>query len=390
MPGPRPSAAREAAAGEHREVVALLGAWALDACAPEETERVEAHLGDCGRCAEEALGLRDAATLLEPRRSLDLDPGLRHEVLDACLARRPAARPVPSWAEPFDAEAARLDALLHDMAEEEWRTPVSLHWFTGDRWADRHTTVAGVVAGMLGTDRVLARAVGLAGPEPTAGRESAAGAEETVAGGADGRCPAWLPWREQTRALVRTAADLGGRTGERTLPRAVLGDPGRFPGDGPRVALSDAYLDRAFACWVHACDIADAVEYPYEPPHGPHLRLLVDLQARRLPGSIAGRRRAGLAVSPPRLTAAGSPGRTLHLEVEGAGGGHWYIPLDSPVAGVSRRQAREAVAHVALDDVVFCRLAAGRITPEEAASGVEGDPAVIEDLLLAAAALSRP
>lgn len=30
--------------------------------------------------------------------------------------------------------------------------------------------------------------------------------------------------------------------------------------------LHDAMLDRAFECWVHAEDIAEAVDYPYEPP----------------------------------------------------------------------------------------------------------------------------
>ena len=30
--------------------------------------------------------------------------------------------------------------------------------------------------------------------------------------------------------------------------------------------LQDAMLDRAFECWVHAADIADAVDYPYEAP----------------------------------------------------------------------------------------------------------------------------
>ncbi|ONK13629.1 hypothetical protein STBA_43990 [Streptomyces sp. MP131-18] len=376
---------------DHQDLMSLLGAWALAACTPKEAERVEAHLGECGRCAEEALGLRDAATLLEPQRSLDLDPGLRTAVLADCLARRPARQPLPSWAAPFDAEAARLDALLNDMAEDEWRTPVSLRWFADDQWSWRRTTVAGVVDHLLAGDGPLARAVGLRDP---AGTDPAGGPPGHLPDAGDGargeRCPAWQPWRDRTRSLVRKAGELGGRTGERTLPRAAFGDPGRFPGDGDRVPLSDAYLDRAFACWVHAGDIAEAVEYPYAPPHGPHLRLLVDLNARRLPGSIAGRRRAGLAVSPARLTTAGTPGRTLHLEVEGTGGGHWYIPLDSPVAGVSRTQARDAVAHVALDDVVFCQLAAGRTSPEDAASGVEGDPAVIHDVLSAAAALSRP
>ncbi|MEO3750597.1 MDMPI N domain containing protein [Streptomyces sp. B6B3] len=411
-PGPAGEPVEE---DQHQELMSLLGAWALAACSAEESERLESHLNDCARCAEEAVRLRDAATLLEPQRSLDVDPGLRPRVLDACLARRPARLPVPSWAAPYDAETARLDALLNDITADEWRTPLALRWYAGGAWERRATTVAGVLDHLLAVDGLLARSVGL--PDPlgesavpggplartlacwTNGPPAPDGAVAAAAG--SGRrpgakeCPAraWRPWREQSRALVRAAATTGGRTGEYTVSRADYGDPGLFVCEEPDVelALSDAYLDRAFACWVHAGDIADAVSYPYEPPFGPHLRLLVDLTARRLPGSIAGRRRAGLASLARRLTPAGKPGRTLHLEVEGAGGGDWYIPLDSPDAAISRAAARDAVAHVALDDVVFCQLAAGRVTPEEAAagSGVAGDRDAVHDVLFAAADLSR-
>ncbi|WP_243741183.1 hypothetical protein [Streptomyces sp. 8K308] len=375
--------------GDHQELMSLLGAWALSACAADDAERVEAHLHDCGGCAEEALRLRDAALLLQPQVSLDLDPKLRARVLDGCLARRPATQPIPSWAAPLDFEAARLDALLNDITEDEWRTPVALRWFDDhEGWLGRTTTVSGVLDHLLAGDGLLARAVGLPDPLPDAGDDPGARTFARWAG-ARSEADAWRPWREQTQALVRAAAGTGGRAGERTVPRARFGDEDRLPGTGPLLPLSDAYLDRAFACWVHADDIARAVEYPYDPPLGPQLRQLVDLAARRLPESIARRRRAGLAVSEARLTTAGTPGRTLHLEVEGAGGGHFYIPLDSPSATVSRTAAREAVAHVALDDVVFCQLAAGRITPDEAASGGEGDPLVIHDVLCAAAALSR-
>ncbi|RBM21905.1 zf-HC2 domain-containing protein [Streptomyces sp. PT12] len=379
---------------EHQELMALLGAWALSACSREESERVDEHLGGCGPCADEALRLRDAATLLEPPGALDLAPELRVAVLDDCFARRPARQPVPPWAAPYDQEAARLDALLRDMAEEEWRTPVALRWFDGDAWHGTPTTVARVIGQLLSLDGLLAAAVGL--PEPVNGPTAERAAARLRAPDAGD----WPLWREQSRSLVRAAAELGGVAGERTVPREALGDAGRFPGGaGAEVALSDAFLDRAFTCWVHAKDIAHAVEYPYDAPFGAHLRLLVDLTARRLPESIAGRRRAGLATSSARLTSVGAPVRTLHLEVEGAGGGHWYIPVDSPAAGVSAVEAHEvpegpegdeAVAHVTLEDEEFCQLAAGRITPEEAAVGMEGDPALIHDVLYAAAALSRP
>ncbi|WP_234314100.1 zf-HC2 domain-containing protein [Streptomyces sp. NBRC 109706] len=391
-----PDTVRDELPGRHQEVLALLGAWALSACSDEEVARVEAHLGRCAGCADEGIRLRDAAMLLEPRGSLDLDPELRADVLDDCLARRPARLPVPTWAAPLDAEAARLDALLHDMAEDEWPTTVRLRWFADDAELDRTTTVSGVLGHLLAVDGLLARTMGLR--DPLADQPGLTDPDDpvarTLAGwAADERgtarpTAAWQSWRAQTRALVWAASRTGGRMGERRVPRSGYG-PSHLPAEGGALSLSDLYLDRAFACWVHAGDIAEAVEYPYGPPLAPHLRLLVDLAARRLPHSIAGRRRAGLARSPARLTTAGSPGRTLHLEIEGEGGGDWYIPLDSPVAGVSRTAARASVAHIALDDVVFCQLAAGRVTPDDAASGIEGDPDIVHDVLAATAAMSR-
>ncbi|HSX98439.1 MAG TPA: MDMPI N domain containing protein, partial [Streptomyces sp.] len=86
------------------------------------------------------------------------------------------------------------------------------------------------------------------------------------------------------------------------------------------------------------------------------------------------------------LVPAGTPGRSLRLEIEGSGGGEWLIPLDSPAALGS---ADHEVAHVVLDGVEFCRLTAGHVPPEEAAAGQGGDREAIRDVLFAAAALSR-
>jgi hypothetical protein len=47
------------------------------------------------------------------------------------------------------------------------------------------------------------------------------------------------------------------------------------------------------------------------------------------------------------------------------------------------------VAHVVLDGVEFCRLAAGHVPPEDAAAGQVGDRAAIREVLLATASLSR-
>lgn len=377
-PGPAPLVL------EHRVLKALLGAWALAACSPQETAAVEEHLGDCGSCADEARRLREAVGLLHPAESLDLDPTLRTRVLQGCLDRRPPRIPVPEWASPYDAETARLDALLQDFGDAEWHAPVRLRWFEKDEPTSRRTTVAGVIAHLLTVDGLVALALGLQDPmgDVAADRPTPSGRTEAYwrASHFPPTRAVRAPWREQTHALVRTVSFAGGGTGKLSV---AYGD---F-----ELPLRDAMLDRAFECWVHAEDIADAVDYPYEAPVGRDLHHMVDLAARMLPTVLAARRRAGFAAPPPpgphrRLVPAGEPGRSLRLEIEGSGGGQWLIPLDSPAAVGS---AEHEVAHVALDGTEFCRLAAGHVPPAEAAAGQVGDREAIRDVLFAAASLSR-
>ncbi len=149
---------------EHPVLKSLLGAWALAACSAEESEAVEEHLGGCGACADEARRLREAVGLLQRPEPLDLDPGLRTRVLASCLERRPPRIPVPEWALSYDAEAARLDALLQDFGDSEWHAPVRLRWFTGERQENRRTTVAGVIAHLHAVDGLVAVALGLDDP----------------------------------------------------------------------------------------------------------------------------------------------------------------------------------------------------------------------------------
>ncbi|MEV5487775.1 maleylpyruvate isomerase N-terminal domain-containing protein [Streptomyces bobili] len=371
---------------EHPVLKALLGAWALAACSAEETAAVEDHLGDCGACADEARRLREAVGLLQRPDSLDLDPALRTRVLENCLDRRPPRIPVPAWAMSYDAETARLDALLQDFGDAEWHAPVRLRWFRGADATSRRTTVAGVIAHLIAVDGLVAVALGLDDPlgavtGGSAGKPVGSPAERTEAFWDAAHFPPTRsvrgPWRDQTHAVVRTASFTG--SGPGTLPVSY----GDF-----ELPLRDALVDRAFECWVHAVDIAEAVDYPYEPPAPRHLRGMIDLAARMLPGALADRRRAGLT-SPGEtrhLVTAGRPGRSLRLEIEGRGGGEWLIPLDSPAAVGS---ADHEVAHVALDDVEFCRLAAGHVSPEEAAAGQVGDRRAINDVLSATASLSR-
>ncbi|MFD8511808.1 zf-HC2 domain-containing protein [Streptomyces antimycoticus] len=379
LAAPTPSAAHPLS---HDLLRSLLGAWALTACSPEETAAVEAHLNHCPSCAEEALRLRDAVGLLHTEHSLDLDPMLRSRVLAGCLGRRPARIPMPGWAGAYDAEAARLDALLRDMGEAEWRAPVRLKWFDGRRLTGRDTTVAGVIGHLMVVDGIIAASLGLPDPlgadaprSPQVRTEAYWRHEPGASYGAGPPGAVRELWREQGHALVRTVSFAGRGVAELDVPYGDFALP-----------IRDAFLDRALECWVHAGDIAEAIDYPYEPPASAHLRAMIDLCVRMLPGTLAERRRAGLAAPPRRLVEAGTPGRTLHLQVEGTGGGDWYIALDSPAAVAA---PEEAVATIALDQEAFYLLASGHVPPQEAAAGLSGDTEAIRDVLFATASLSR-
>ncbi|MEW1722617.1 maleylpyruvate isomerase N-terminal domain-containing protein [Streptomyces sp. NPDC093109] len=379
VPAPATDPATPAEKPPHTVLSSLLGAWALSACSAEETTLVEDHLTECAPCAEEALRLRDAVGLLHTEQSLDLDPLLRSRVLESCLGVRPARIPVPDWAAPYDAESARLDALLRDIRDTEWHAPVKLKWFEEERATSRRTTVAGVIAHLLSVDGLVSAALGLDDPLGPGAATDPTARTETFwhEGGAHPPPTRALhePWREQSHTLIRTVSFAGRGVAELSVSYGEFALP-----------LRDALLDRAFECWVHGADIAEAVDYPYDPPCGAHLREMVDLSARLLPAALALRRRSGLAGPAKDLVAAGAPGRSLHLEVEGPGGGDWYIALDSPAAlAVPER----AVGSVALDAVEFCQLVAGHVPPEDAAAGQEGDREAIRDVLFAAAALSR-
>lgn len=381
VPEPLMTSTASAASGvdlPHRVLKALLGAWALSACSAEETAAVEDHLTACAPCADEALRLRDAVGLLHTDGSLDLDPTLRSRVMDGCLGRRPARIPVPECAAPYDAETARLDALLRDIGDSEWHAPVRLRWFEEEREVSRRTTVAGVIGHLMAVDGLLSAALGL--DDPLGGGEAPLDpAERTERYWSAGHRPPTRavrePWRAQSHELIRTASFAGRNVAEASVSYGAFALP-----------LQDALLDRAFECWVHGGDIADAVDYPYQAPTAAHLHRMIDLAARLLPAAMAGRRRAGLAGPAKDLVTAGAPGRSVHLEIEGHGGGDWYIALDSPAALGSPERT---VAQVALDGVEFCRLAAGHISPVEAAAGQEGDREAIRDVLFATASLSR-
>ncbi|MFH9350470.1 zf-HC2 domain-containing protein [Kitasatospora sp. NPDC017646] len=394
----------------HDALRSLLGAWSLGACPPREAAELEQHLRDCAECAEEAARLRDAAGWLSLDEPLDQPGSLRQQVLDWCLARRPAELPVPAWGMPYTAETAKLDALLRDLGPEEWQEVAELPWHGGAELL----RPAEVLGRLTAVDGFLALALGLPDPVPAAAPSAPA---PTLTPGpaptAQRRVPpqeaavpvprvppqggpyaavtartarlladqAGLPpqsvrarWRQQTHDLVRSAALAPQGSTPVDLGFAVL-------------PLRDAFVDRALECFVRGEDVARAVAYPYAPPAPQHLRQMVELVVRLLPRALAGLRAA-------RPEPAGVPGgralreaRRLRLVVDGPAAGEWLVPLDGEEAGPP---GGEPVASMVLDGLELCQLAAAHRDPDRLPVGEHGDRAAVREVLHALPLLSRP
>jgi uncharacterized protein (TIGR03083 family) len=276
-----------------------------------------------------------------------LPDGLRDRVLAAAVRERAAGRPVHaappiSAAEAFGRAADAFAAVLSALDEEQWHRP-----------ALRGLDVRGLVGHLTGVEedvhRALAGDPGVAGVDHIASTQGAADA-------AAGRAP------EETARTWRAAAD--------TTARLVAAeDPARAVAvHGMRLPLAALLVVRAFELWTHENDIRAATGLPPSEPDAAVLALMTDLAVGVLPVGMA-------RVGP-------DAGRLdLHLVLTGPGGGTWDVPL-----GGGAGAAREVL--VVAEACRFCRLVADRIDPEALDGHVRGEPADVDLVLRAAAALA--
>ncbi|MFB7612752.1 zf-HC2 domain-containing protein [Kitasatospora sp. NPDC056181] len=387
---------------QHEALRSLLGAWALGACPHPEAAELELHLKACPGCAEEAARLREAAGWLAVDEPLDQPGSLRQQVLDWCLARRPAELPVPVWGAPYTAETAKLDALLRDLGPEEWQEVAELPWHGGTEYL----RPAEVLCHLAAVDGYLALALGLPDPVPGGGTPAAGrrvppqDPAPTVPRVPPQGRPPFAAIAERTARLTAEQAGLPPQTVRARWRRhchelvrtAALAPQGNTPVDYgfATVPLRDAFVDRAFECFVHGEDVARAVAYPYDPPAPQHLRQMVDLAVRMLPPVLAGLRAARPEHAGAPAVAPGADGRTgrrVRLVIDGPAAGEWLIPLDGPESGPP---GGDPVAALVLDGLEFCQLAAAHRDPDRLPVGAHGDRAAIHEVLHAVPLLSRP
>jgi uncharacterized protein (TIGR03083 family) len=122
---------------------------------------------------------------------------------------------------------------------------------------------------------------------------------------------------------------------------------------------------RDFDCWMHLHDIRDALDRPADDTVGPASRLALDEMAASM-GFVVGKLGGAPAGSRVSLELTGPLRRTINVAVEGRG------------QVVDDFGGREPTATIAMDALLFTRLAGGRTTPDHHPGAVSygGDEAV--------------
>jgi uncharacterized protein (TIGR03083 family) len=317
----------------------LVGAYALDACEPEEASAIDAYVAANADAAAEAERLRDAAAWLGAVGALNPPASLRDRLLAVATERVEALPPV----EALRRETARFLTLLDSL------TPADLDVVTFNG-----LTVRELVAHLAIIDEAF-----------VAGAGDADNHVLVVADYVEALTRAELPkiaeWSfeqicERFYAARHALVDLDGR----------ITPTGRVGG----YSLASALVIRAFETWTHHDDIAAALGRAAEPSEGPVLRTMSELAVQTLPVALAAK---GYAY----------PGATARIVMTGPGGGDWTI-------AVTPNEAVAPIPHVVLRVPVieFCRRFADRLAVDEVPVEIEGDADLARALVDAAPAFA--
>jgi uncharacterized protein (TIGR03083 family) len=326
------------------DVEELLGAYALDACEPDEIVAVEAVLARRPDLAREAARLSRAATWIGATGALEPPSRLRGSVLGRARARQ-QERPG--------------DAVVELYREQSRRFEAAVELVRGDALDDITSN------GLSARDLVVHEA-----------------AQESLLAQAVGRTP--VPEVTETAIEARTAALVDYFSG-RSLDDALdvwrasvdencawAADPGGATATWRGLALDrdDAIIVRAFETWIHTDDLRRVAGLGGLPPEPRYLSLMSDLAGRTLSMALA-------------LVDRARPGKTARLVLTGAGGGDWLVAMDGSGPG-----SGEPDVTVTANVVDWCLLVGDRVSPATIVHTVDGDTALANDLLAAAPALA--
>ncbi len=316
----------------------LIGAYALDACEPDEVAALDAYLDGHPDVAPEVERLREAAAALGAAGAVRPPADLRDRLLHVAGER---VSPV-SAQEALQAETERFDALLGTIAEGELNeithNGLSVHELVSHVEAIDRAFVAAA-------DRAEYAFIGPAEVETI----TAATLPEH-----EGE-----PFAETVTRFRRTRADLVDVADRVPLDKRVAG-----------YGRDDTLVIRAFETWTHHDDICHALGRDETVPAPAVMRAMAELAMRSMP----------LAMS---VRGTAQPHRTARLVLTGAGGGEWTIACGpgEPTSGAADVVIRASV-------IDWCRRFADRLEPDELPMEVDGDADLARELVSAANAFA--
>ncbi len=316
----------------------LIGAYALDACEPDEVAAFDAYVEHNPDAAREVERLREAAAAIGSAGALRPPGELRDRLLRAVgqpVAPATARQALEMETERFD---ALLDALDADMLELPTENGLSVHDLVAHVEAVDRAFVAeadDARYGFIGADEV------------------AVITEETLPQHADESFAQTLARFRSTRRELIELAD--------RLPESQ-----RLAG----YERDDALVIRAFETWTHDDDIRRATGLPGSPPNPAAIRRMAELAMQSLPLAMAVR-------GTDRSSA------TARFVMTGPGGDVWTI-----ACGPAEPHPGQPDVEIEVPIVDFCRRFADRVAVEDVPMRVTGDDQLARELVSAANAFA--
>jgi uncharacterized protein (TIGR03083 family) len=323
------------------ETAALL---ALDALLPGEQADAELRTGML------PTGLTEAAALLAEATVTDPPPELRSATLLRAASRRPPGQPLDA-AQPcapavaFDRTVEDLNYLLGSLTDAEWNAPAHAE----------HGRVRDLVAHLVGVERLVLRWLDPHDAVPDLPDHVAA-----------------------TRPVIAELADTDPHDiarqwyqAARLVAAAAAGDRSRVVAfHDINVSVDELLVTRTGELWAHAIDICQATGRP-----------LPQLDSERMATLCA-----ALMVMVPLALAYGgaaAPGHAARFVLTGPAGGTYTVPL------APQLQAAEPDVTIVTEARGLCRVAVGRLRPEQLEAVIEGDRELGVLVLAGIGALAR-
>ncbi len=311
----------------------LVGAYALDACSPEETAAIEAYVETHPAAAFEVERLRTAAIWMAAADARTPPAPMRSGLLER--ARMVRSTTAASALVAYREEAARLGAMLASLSEADC-----------DRVTHNGLTVRELVLHLGVAERTLAAEL----LEPSVSTwDDGFMRELTTTELANNQhsslAEAVARWNAAVEEVIRIA------------PHATRRVAGR--------SVTDALLIRAFESWTHLDDVRQVLDETESVPSVTTLQAMVDFSVRSAPWALA-------------LTGRSRDAGAIELVLTGEVGGSYTIPLTPGLTD-------QAVVSVMTINVIdWCKRFADRRSLDGVmAVGIEGDESLASDLLAA-------